>query len=48
VEAQIGVPTAIVDSVATFNVSSKVKKEALEADSPAMMTVVGLAMRTFD
>jgi len=48
VEEQIGVPTAIVDSVATFSVSSKVKKEALEADSPAMMTVVGLAMRNFD
>ena len=48
VEEQIGVPTAIVDSVATFSISSKVKAEALEADSPAMMTVVGLAMRNFD
>lgn len=48
VEDQVGVPTEVINPVSNFKMSSKVSKEALEADSPAMMSVVGLALRNFD
>lgn len=48
VEDQIGVPTEIMNPVRNFKLSSRVSRDALEADSPALMSVVGLAMRNFD
>lgn len=48
VEDQVGVPTEVINPVNNFKVSSKVSAEALEADAPAMMSVVGLALRNFD
>ncbi|MEZ5472452.1 MAG: pilus assembly protein PilM [Marinicella sp.] len=48
VEDQIGVPTEVINPVRNFKLSSKVSREALEADSPALMSVVGLALRNFD
>jgi type IV pilus assembly protein PilM len=48
VEDQVGVPTEVINPVNNFRVSSKVNNEALEADAPAMMSVVGLALRNFD
>ncbi len=48
VEDQIGVPTEVINPVGNFKLSSKVSREAIEADSPALMSVVGLALRNFD
>lgn len=48
VEEQIGVPTAIVNPIQKLKLSGRVNKEAINADAPALMAAVGLAMRNFD
>ena len=47
-EQQIGVPVQIADPLEGFALSSRIDNIAINEDSPALMTVVGLAMRTFD
>jgi type IV pilus assembly protein PilM len=47
-EQQIGVPVQIANPLDGFALSSRVDSIAINEDSPALMTVVGLAMRTFD
>lgn len=48
VEEQIGVPTSIVNPVQNLKLAAKVSKESIDQDAPSLMSVVGLAMRTFD
>jgi len=43
----VGVPTEVINPVSNFKLSAKVSQEALEADAPSMMSVVGLALRNF-
>lgn len=47
-EEQIGVPVQIADPIDGFAMASRIDEIAIKADSPALMTVIGLAMRTFD
>lgn len=47
-EQQIGVPVQIADPLEGFALSSRIDNIAINEDSPSLMTVVGLAMRTFD
>ena len=44
----IGVPTQIAKPVEGFELASRVDEMAMKEDAPALMTVIGLAMRTFD
>lgn len=48
VEEQIGVPTQVVNPVGNLRISSRINKSALNSDAPSLMSVMGLAMRTFD
>lgn len=45
---QIGVPAQIANPIEGFELASRVDKVALQEDAPSLMTVIGLAMRTFD
>ncbi len=47
-EQQIGVPVQIANPLMGFNLASRIDEIAISEDSPALMTVIGLAMRTFD
>ena len=47
-EQQIGVPVQIANPIAGFSLASRIDDIAISEDSPALMTVIGLAMRTFD
>jgi len=47
-EQQIGVPVQIANPVKGFTLASRIDDIAILEDSPALMTVIGLAMRTFD
>ena len=47
-EQQIGVPVQIANPIMGFNLASRIDEIAISEDSPALMTVIGLAMRTFD
>jgi len=47
-EQQIGVPVQVANPLDGFALSSRIDSIAINEDSPALMTVVGLAMRTFD
>ena len=47
-EQQIGVPVKIADPLKGFALASRIDEIAIREDSPALMTVIGLAMRTFD
>lgn len=47
-EEQIGVPVQIANPIDGFEMASRIDDVAIRTDSPALMTVIGLAMRTFD
>lgn len=47
-EEQIGVYVRIANPIEGFNLASRVDEVAIKTDSPALMTAIGLAMRTFD
>ena len=47
-EAQIGVPVQIANPIQNLVIANRIDEIAIQADSPALMTVMGLAMRTFD
>lgn len=47
-EQQIGVPAQIANPIRGFALASRIDEIAILEDSPALMTVIGLAMRTFD
>lgn len=48
IRAKTGVPVTIANPFSGMNVASKVKKEALANDTPALMIATGLALRSFD
>ncbi len=47
-EQQIGVPVQKANPISGFNLASRIDDIAIREDSPALMTAIGLAMRTFD
>ena len=47
-EEQIGVSVQVANPIAGFDLASRIDDIAIQEDSPALMTVIGLAMRTFD
>lgn len=47
-EQQIGVPVQKANPIEGFNLASRIDDIAIREDSPALMTAIGLAMRTFD
>ncbi|MCF6318859.1 MAG: pilus assembly protein PilM [Proteobacteria bacterium] len=47
-EEQVGVPVQIANPIDGFAMASRIDDIAIKTDSPALMTVIGLAMRTFD
>lgn len=47
-EQQIGVPTQVANPLEGFSLASRIDEVAIKDDAPALMTVIGLAMRTFD
>jgi len=47
-EEQIGVSVQVADPIAGFDLASRIDDIAIQEDSAALMTVIGLAMRTFD
>lgn len=47
-ETQIGVPVQIADPIKNLAIANRIDEMAIKADSPALLTVMGLAMRTFD
>jgi len=47
-EQQIGVPVTRANPIEGFNLASRIDDIAILEDAPALMTVIGLAMRTFD
>ena len=47
-EQQIGVPVQIANPLQGFALASRIDEVAIQEDSPALMTAIGLAMRTFD
>lgn len=48
VEARMGVPVAVADPLKGMVYAARVKMERLAGDAPAMITALGLAMRSFD
>ncbi len=48
VEEQIGVPVQVADPLAGVDLASRINKDAIQADSPALLTALGLALRSFD
>jgi len=48
VGSTVGVPTTVADPFVNMSVASRVPKQALENDAPAMMVSCGLALRSFD
>ncbi len=48
VEEQIGVPTQVVNPIENIRMAARIDDTAIKSDAPALMTVMGLAMRTFD
>ncbi len=48
VEEQIGVPVQVVDPLANIGLASRINKDVIKADSPALLTALGLALRSFD
>ena len=47
-EQQIGVPVQLVNPMENLALASRIDEIAILEDSPALMTVIGLALRTFD
>lgn len=47
-EQQIGVPVQKANPIGGFGLASRIDDIAIHEDSPALMTAIGLAMRTFD
>ena len=47
-EQQIGVPVQVANPIEGFDFASRIDDVAIKTDSPALMTAIGLAMRTFD
>ncbi len=47
-EQQIGVPVQKANPIEGFDMASRIDDIAIREDSPALMTAIGLAMRTFD
>ncbi|MFK8012028.1 MAG: pilus assembly protein PilM [Marinicellaceae bacterium] len=47
-EQQIGVPVQKANPIEGFNIATRIDDIAIAEDSPALMTAIGLAMRTFD
>jgi len=48
VEEQIGVPVQVLDPLVNIGLAPRINKETIKADSPALMTALGLALRSFD
>jgi len=48
VGSTVGVPTTVANPFVNMTVASRVPKQALENDAPAMMVSCGLALRSFD
>ncbi|MCF6288238.1 MAG: pilus assembly protein PilM [Proteobacteria bacterium] len=47
-QEQIGVPVLTANPIEGFSLASRIDEIAINEDAPALMTVIGLAMRTFD
>jgi type IV pilus assembly protein PilM len=47
-EQQIGVPVQKANPSGGFDLASRIDDVTIREDSPALMTAIGLAMRTFD
>ena len=47
-EQQVGVPVLKANPIEGFTLASRIDEIAILEDSPALMTAIGLAMRTFD
>ena len=48
VETTVGVPTTVANPFQNMSVASRVPKQALHNDSPALMVACGLSLRSFD
>ncbi len=48
VESAVGVPTTVANPFENMSISSRVPKQALHNDSPALMVACGLSLRSFD